>query len=157
MQPGTGGGPPLADVAIEVVNGLNPLLAIPDACDLLAAATDASPARAAEAPSGWITCADGADSRFGPRNLLVYGRFASRDRVADLVADSPGVPGVGALTPRGARWGADDDGSGVAAVAVSCEPIAFVATAASAAEAGELADRVGDLACPARLADGGAP
>lgn len=149
--------PALSDIAIEIVNGLNPLLAIPDACDLLARAAEPSTAvMGAAADAGWVSCTAEAGTHPASPQVLVYDRFTPRERTASLVSDRPWVPHVGPLTALGHRWSMDDDASGVHAVAVSCEPVAFVTTASSAEEASALADRVAQLACPAGTGEGGA-
>jgi hypothetical protein len=151
------GRPTLSDIAIEIVNGLNPVLAIPDACKLLAEAAGPSIAARASAVDGWVWCTAEAGALSPATQVLVYERFTTRDRAASLVSEGLGVPNVGVLRPRGDRWWIDDAASGLHAVAVSCEPIAFVTTAASAEEAGDLADRVAQKACPARAGGWGAP
>lgn len=156
MRLGPGPRPELADIGVEIVNGLNPVLGIPDPCDLLAVATTGSPAASdAATKDGWHACAAGSDGSSVPR-LLVYRTFVTRDRASDLVTKQPGVPDVGTLSPDGVRWGSVDGGSRDHAVAVSCEPILFVVTGTSTVAASDLADRAARLACPGRVIPGDA-
>lgn len=149
--------PAMDDIGIEVFNGLNALLAVPDPCEFLDEVIDGAELSELAAGDGeWRTCR--LDSSGGSAvELSVFARFVAFDRADERLGSEPGVPGIGVLERHGDRWRTRGAASGVYAVGVSCEPILFVVSSSSEAAAADLAQRVVETACPDGAATGGAP
>jgi hypothetical protein len=148
MRLGSPAPPELADIGIELVNGLNDAMGIPDPCDLLRdVARDGTIVSRLEPEGDWDGCAEGPDGAPDTARVLVYGQYVSLDRAEELATAGLGLAGVGRLQPAGDRWTAVTD-AGLHVVAVACEPF-LVATLDSAtpSAAALLGDRVAELTC----------
>lgn len=148
--------PPMEEIGIEVVNGANRLLMVPDPCRVLEEIGGAEAIEPSAGHEDWWTCRLGS-SAGSARAVSAFRRLVSVDRVQEPLGSEPGVPGFGVLERHGDRWRTRGAVSGMHAVGVSCEPILIVVSSASEAAAVDLAQRVAEMVCPGGAATGGAP